>query len=223
MNISLRPSAGSGQDTLRGLYQQALLLAWSNPFHLAEGECPAACSARWHLSPTWPAYFALDEEEDCEGAMVDLSAAQPCSPFEQPPQGDPSHLRRFELGALLVALHEPAPKLQSEQQQQLEQVRQHWLGRQQRRHTRSEFEGACDLIIGYPPSTPNYWKKRPSHCPATMLDASPGRRAPAVQQRSGHPPDRWPSQDLLVNSTPSPALRVLETRTPKACTWGCVT
>lgn len=193
-------------DTLRGLYQQALLLALSNPFHLAEGECPVLFSALApvaHLARLLP----WDEEEDCEGAMVDLSAAQPCLPFEQPPQGDPSHLRRFELGALLVALHEPAP-LQSEQQRQLlERVRQHWLGRQQRRHTRSEFAGACDLIIGLPAIHAQLLEKRPSHCAATMLDASPGGARLLCNSDQGAQLVVGQLVLLLVNSgTPSLAL-----------------
>src|SRR3989338_4393188 len=71
-------------DSLRGLYQQMLLLALSDPFHLAEGECPqlfgalAPLAALGRLSP-W-------DDEDDEGLLLDLSAAQPCLAVEQSPE-----------------------------------------------------------------------------------------------------------------------------------------
>ena len=47
-----------------------------------------------------------DEEDDSEGPLVDLSQAQACLNLEQRPEGEHAYLRRFELGALLIALHE---------------------------------------------------------------------------------------------------------------------
>lgn len=160
-------------STLRGLYQQMLLLALSNPFHLAEGECltlfgalaPLAGLAR--LQP-W------DEDDDAEGPIVDLSESQACLAFDQPIEGEPDNLRRFELGALLIALHEPAPLQSTLERQLLERVRQHWLGRQQRRHERAEFTGQCSLVAGLPAIHAQLLDKLPQRTEAQIVDASAG-------------------------------------------------
>ncbi|MFV9682962.1 PilZ domain-containing protein [Pseudomonas sp. NY15367] len=160
-------------STLRGLYQQMLLLALSNPFHLDEGECLTLFSALAPLAAlarlqTW------DEEDDAEGPLVDLGGAQACLSFEQPIEGEAANLRRFELGALLIALHEPAPLQRAEERQLLERVRQHWLGRQQRRHERAELDGQCSLVAGLPAIHAQLLDKLPQRTEAQLLDASPG-------------------------------------------------
>lgn len=160
-------------STLRGLYQQMLLLALSNPFHLDEGECLTLFSALAPLAAL-ARLQAWDEEDDAEGPLVDLGGAQACLSFEQPIEGEAANLRRFELGALLIALHEPAPLQSAEERQLLERVRQHWLGRQQRRHERAELDGQCSLVVGLPAIHAQLLDKLPQRTEAQLLDASPG-------------------------------------------------
>ena len=162
-------------STLRGIYQQMLLLALSNPFHLADGECPQLFGA---LAPLAGLARLLPWEDDDEGEgdapTVDLTEAQPCLGYAQTPDGSREYLRRFELGALLVALHEPAPLQSSAERQLLERVQPHWLGRQQRRHPRTEQDAECSLAVGLPAIHAELVEQRPSRTPAQMLDASPG-------------------------------------------------
>ncbi|MBM7059762.1 PilZ domain-containing protein [Pseudomonas sp. UL073] len=160
-------------NTLRGLYQQQLLLALSNPFHLAEGEAPLLFGALAPLAAL-PRLQPWDDEDESEGPTVDLSDAQPCLALEQAPDGEVAYLRRFELGALLIALHEPAPLQSGRERQLLERVRQHWLGRQQRRHVRTDHSSECALVIGLPAIHAQLLEQRPTQCTAQVLDVSPG-------------------------------------------------
>lgn len=160
-------------STLRGLYQQMLLLAQSNPFHLDEGECLTLFSALAPLAAL-ARLLPWDEEDEAEGPLVDLSESQPCLAFEQQAEGEPENLRRFELGALLIALHEPAPLQSGQERQLLERVRQHWLTRQQRRHERAELDGQCSLVVGLPAIHAQLLDKLPQRTEAQILDASPG-------------------------------------------------
>lgn len=159
-------------DSLRGLYQQMLLLALSDPFHLAEGECPqlfgalAPMAALGRLSP-W-------DEEDDDGLIVDLSAAQPCLAFDQSPATPGPHLRRFELGALLIALDDPAPLQSPAQRQLLERASRSWQGRQPRRYERVDFSGNCSLVLGLPAIHAQLLEQHPPTCIAQMQDASAG-------------------------------------------------
>ncbi|MGL4316801.1 MAG: PilZ domain-containing protein [Pseudomonas sp.] len=159
--------------SLRGLYQQMLLLALSNPFHLAEGECPQLFGAITPLAEL-ARLLPWEEDDEHEGPLIDLSHDQACLSFEQPITSDPAYLRRLELGALLVALHEPAPLQSPIERALLEQVRQHWLGRQQRRHPRADFSADCNLVIGLSGIHAQLLEKRPQHCAAQMHDASAG-------------------------------------------------
>ncbi|CAD5109064.1 PilZ domain-containing protein [Zestomonas carbonaria] len=159
--------------TLRGLYQQMLLLSLSNPFHLAEGEAPLLFGALAPLAAL-PRLTPWDEDDESEGPTVDLSEAQPCLSLDQIPEGDPQYLRRFELGPLLIALHDPAPLQSLKERQLLEHVRQHWLGRQQRRHERTEHSSECLLVIGLPAIHAQLLDQRPSSSNARILDVSPG-------------------------------------------------
>ncbi|ARS48265.1 pilus assembly protein PilZ [Ectopseudomonas mendocina] len=192
-------------STLRGLYQQMLLLALSNPFHLAEGECrtlfgalaPLAGLAR--LQP-W------DEDDDAEGPIVDLSESQACLAFDQPIEGEPDNLRRFELGALLIALHEPAPLQSTLERQLLERVRQHWLGRQQRRHERAEFTGQCSLVAGLPAIHAQLLDKLPQRTEAQIVDASAGGARLLCNADAGAHLLVGQLVLLLTNGTPTLAL-----------------
>ncbi len=136
-------------NTLRGLYQQMLLLSLSNPFHLAEGEAFELFAA---LAPVASLGRLLpwDSEDESDDPIVDLGESEPCLNASHKVTSSPEYLRRFELGALLVALHEPAPLQTATQHALLEQVRPHWLGRMKREHQRSEANGSCNLIIGLP-------------------------------------------------------------------------
>ena len=160
-------------STLRGLYQQCLLLALSDPFQLAEGECLTLFAA---LSP----YAGLarlqpwDEDDDSEEPTVDLSAAKACLSSEQQPDQATDTLRRFELGALLVALHEPAPLQSAEEHALLERVQSHWLGQQQRRHVRAKLDGQCSLVIGLAAIHAQLLEQRPARTTAHLLDTSAG-------------------------------------------------
>ncbi|NQD91889.1 PilZ domain-containing protein [Pseudomonas sp. CrR25] len=164
-------------STLRGIYQQMLLLALSNPFHLAEGECPLLFGA---LAPLAGLARLLpwdeEEEEGAEGPLVDLTESQPCLGYAQKPDGSRAYLRRFELGALLVALHEPAPLQSSAERHLLERVQHHWLGRQQRRHQRAEhdeLDATCNLVVGLPAIHAQLLEQRPNRATAQILDTSP--------------------------------------------------
>lgn len=159
--------------SLRGLYQQMLLLALSNPFHLAEGECLDLFAALTPLAEL-ARLLPWEEDEDGDGPLIDLSQALPCLPYDGEVLGGTEYLRRLELGALLVALHEPAPLRSAEQRELLERVCQHWRGRQQRRHPRADFSADCNLVVGLTNIHAQLLEKRPSYCAAQMLDASPG-------------------------------------------------
>ena len=102
---------------LRGLYQQSLLLALSNPFQLKNGQCLqlfAALAPLAELARLQP----WEADDDSEGLLIDLGAEQPQLLGEPDTAAEPATLRRLELGALLVALDEPTP-LQSASQRQL--------------------------------------------------------------------------------------------------------
>jgi len=150
-----------------------LLLALSNPFHLAAGECALLFGA---LSPLAGLARLLpwDEEDEIEGPTIDLTESQPCLSYDQPPEGSADYLRRFELGALLVALHDPAPLQSTAERQVLERVQQHWLGRQQRRHARADHSSECNLVVSLPSIHAQLLEQRPLRTLAQMLDASPG-------------------------------------------------
>ncbi|MCY1271412.1 hypothetical protein D9M68_294580 [compost metagenome] len=192
-------------NTLRGLYQQMLLLALSNPFHLAEGEAPVLFNALAPLAAL-PRLQPWDEEGEGEGPTVDLSEAQPCLSLEQIPEGETHFLRRFELGALLIALHEPAPLQSLRERQLLDRVRQHWLGRQQRRHTRTDHSSECQLIIGLPAIHAQLLEQRPSHSSAQILDVSPGGARLLCNADQGAQLPVGQLLLLLGNSTPVLAL-----------------
>ena len=160
-------------NTLRGLYQQMLLLALSNPFHLAEGESPRLFGALAPLADL-ARLLPWDEEDDAEAPTVDLSESQPCLGYTQKADGDPSNLRHLELGALLIALHEPAPLQGAEERRLLQQVQHHWLGRQQRRHPRTEQATPCDLVIGLTAIHAQLLEQLPPRSPAQLLDTSSG-------------------------------------------------
>ncbi|MDG1580222.1 PilZ domain-containing protein [Pseudomonas sp. GOM6] len=160
-------------STLRGLYQQMLLLALSSPFHLASGECVALFGALTPLAEL-ARLLPWEEDDDSDGPLIDLSQSLPCLPYEAPIKGTADYLRRLELGALLVALHEPAPLQSAIERELLERVRQHWHGRQQRRHPRADFSADCSLVVGLTAIHDHLLEKRPQSSTAQMLDASPG-------------------------------------------------
>ncbi|NMY15078.1 PilZ domain-containing protein [Pseudomonas sp. WS 5019] len=192
-------------STLRGLYQQMLLLALSNPFHLDEGECLTLFSALAPLAAL-ARLQAWDEEDDAEGPVVDLSESQACLSFEQSIEGKTANLRRFELGALLIALHEPAPLQSMQERQLLERVRQHWLGRQQRRHERAELDGQCSLLVGLPAIHAQLLDKLPQRTEAQLLDASPGGARLLCNANEGGQLQVGQLVLLLTNGTPTLAL-----------------
>ncbi|MDH1534938.1 PilZ domain-containing protein [Pseudomonas chengduensis] len=192
-------------STLRGLYQQMLLLALSNPFHLDEGECLTLFSALAPLAAL-ARLQAWDEEDDTEGPVVDLSESQACLSFEQRIEGKTANLRRFELGALLIALHEPAPLQSMQERQLLERVRQHWLGRQQRRHERAELDGQCSLLVGLPAIHAQLLDKLPQRTEAQLLDASPGGARLLCNANEGGQLQVGQLVLLLTNGTPTLAL-----------------
>lgn len=159
--------------TLRGLYQQMLLMALSNPFHLSNGESLQLFSALTPLAEH-ARLLPWEVEDDSEGPLIDLSQSLPCLPYDAPIKGTPEYLRRLELGALLVALHEPAPLRMPAQAELLERARPHWNGRQQRRHPRANFSADCQLLIGLPAIHAQLLEKRPQRLMVQMLDASSG-------------------------------------------------
>lgn len=160
-------------STLRGLYQQLLLLALSNPFHLNDNEAPLLYGAL-SCHAGLPRLLPWDADDEVPSLLVDLSTALPCQALEQMPASEPHYLRRFELGMLLVSLNEPAPLQSQAEQQLLERVRQHWLGRQQRRHERTEQLGECQMVIGLTGIHAQLLEQRPERCATRVLDGSPG-------------------------------------------------
>lgn len=191
--------------TLRGLYQQMLLLALSNPFHLAEDECVELFVALAPLADL-ARLQAWDAEDESEGLLVDLSESQPCLALDQQVESEPIYLRRFELGALLVALHEPAPLQRQVERQLLERVRQHWLGRQQRRHERAEFDGQCNLVIGLPAIHAQLLDQLPLRNAAQIIDASPGGARLLCNANEGAQLQVGQLVLLLTSGTPTLAL-----------------
>jgi hypothetical protein len=160
-------------DTLRGLYQQVLLVALGNPFHLACSQTQVLFTALARFA-SLARLLPWDEEDDAPGLLVDLAGSQPCLPLEQQRTGSPQSLRRFELGALLVALDDPAPLQAGSEHMLLEQVRPHWLGRQQRRHPRTEVSNSCNLVIGLPAIHAQLLEQRPARCSMRIADSSAG-------------------------------------------------
>lgn len=195
--------------TLRGLYQQILLLALSNPFHLAEGEALLLFRA---LAPLAGLARLCSWDEECidEGPTVDLAKAQPFVPLDRQPDGADEVLRRFELGPLLIALHDPAPLQTPQEFQLLERVRQHWLHRQQRRHERTDQYGEYLLVIGLADIHAQLLNQHPGHSHAQVLDVSPGgaRLLCSVGQA-----ERLPvGQLLLLLGNTTPVLAVIRWR-----------
>lgn len=160
-------------DTLRGLYQQTLLLALSNPPHLHPEESERLFAALAPLAST-ARLLPWDAEDKSEGALIDLALAQPCLTYLQRPEAGSDTLRRLELGALLVALSEPAPLQSTAERELLEQVQQHWQGTNQRRHSRTPQHSDCRLAIGVPAIHAQLLEQRPQCTPAQILDIGPG-------------------------------------------------
>jgi hypothetical protein len=196
--------------TLRGLYQQMLLLALSNPFHLAEGECPQLFGALAPLA-SLARLLPWDDEGDSEAPVVDLTESQPCLGYAQQPDGSRDYLRRFELGALLVALDDPAPLQSTHEHQLLERVRHHWLGQQQRRDPREEFDVTCNLLVGLPAIHAQLLEQRPCSSTAQMLDASAGgARLLCHPDQAAHV--AVGQLVLLLTSNPTPRLALVRWR-----------
>ena len=167
---AFQPAAASN---LRGLYQQSLLLALSNPFQLENGQCLqlfAALAPLAELARLQP----WEADDDSEGLLIDLGAEQPQLLGEPDAAAEPATLRRLELGALLVALDEPTPLQSASQRQLLEQARPHWQGQQARRHPRSEQSSPCNLFCGIAAIHAQLLEQRPLHLAAQLLDASAG-------------------------------------------------
>lgn len=160
-------------DTLRGLYQQIVLLALSNPPHLHPDESERLFAALAPLAAT-ARLLPWDAEDKSEGALIDLNSAQPCLNYLQRPQAGSDTLRRLELGALLVALSEPAPLQSTGERALLEQVQQHWQGSNQRRHSRTPQHSDCRLAIGVPAIHAQLLEQRPQCTPGKILDIGPG-------------------------------------------------
>jgi hypothetical protein len=164
-------------STPRGLYQQLLLLAQSNPFHLDEGEAPLLFGA---LAPFAELAQLLpwEADDDSPGLMVNLAQAQPCVPCKPDTQDADGCLRRFELGPLLIALNDPTPLQSAQQQSLLAKVRPQWLGENLRRHERNPLSGDCSLVVGLPAIHAQLLAQRPAQrpaqCPVRILDASAG-------------------------------------------------
>lgn len=160
-------------DTLRGLYQQLLLLALSNPPHLHPEECERLFTALAPLAAT-ARLLPWDIEDKSEGALIDLERAQPCLSLQQRPPSGADTLRRLELGALLVALNEPAPLQSSAQRELLERVQQHWQGNNQRRHLRTPQQSDCRLAVGVPAIHAQLLEQHPQCTPGRIMDIGPG-------------------------------------------------
>ncbi|VXC67436.1 Pilus assembly protein PilZ [Pseudomonas sp. 8Z] len=192
-------------NTLRGLYQQSLLLALSNPFHLAEGECLLLFVA---LSPYADLARLLDWDKDDneDGPTIDLSQPQAYLSQDQQPEGDVHNLRRLELGALLVALSEPAPLQSQAEHELLARVHAHWLGREQRRHERAELVGQCNLVIGLSAIHAQLLDQLPPRTTANLLDTSAGGARLLCHRDEGAQLSVGQLVLLLTDSTPSLAL-----------------
>ncbi|OLU28790.1 pilus assembly protein PilZ [Pseudomonas sp. PA15(2017)] len=160
-------------DTLRGLYQQTLLLALSNPPHLHPDECLRLFAALAPLAAL-ARLLPWDAEDKSEGPLIDLQRAQACLTYQQRPQACSETLRRLELGALLVALGEPAPLRSAGERDLLERVHPHWLGTDQRRHSRTPQQSDCRLAIGIPAIHAQLLEQRPQCTAAQILDIGPG-------------------------------------------------
>ena len=160
-------------DTLRGLYQQTLLLALSNPPHLHPDECQRLFAALAPLAAL-ARLLPWDIEDRSEGPLIDLHGRQPYLTHQQRPSSGGEHLRRLELGALLVALGEPAPLRSAGERDLLERVHHHWLGTDQRRHSRTPQQSDCRLAIGIPAIHAQLLEQRPHCTPGQILDIAPG-------------------------------------------------
>ncbi|MHB9798537.1 PilZ domain-containing protein [Pseudomonas sp. MT3] len=196
--------------TLRGLYQQILLVALSNPFHLTEGEAPQLFSALAPLAALGRLHVWDDEEQ--EGYLVDLGADLPCIGHEQIGEVPPEQLRRLELGALLIALHDPAPLRKIDQDILLERVRHHWLGHHPRRHERTEQTGTCRLIVGLGAIQQHLLSPdTEGGCDAGILDVSAGG---ARINCAGNRANQFPVGQLLLilNNNGTPTLAVVRWR-----------
>ncbi|GIZ13235.1 PilZ domain-containing protein [Pseudomonas sp. NCCP-436] len=165
----------SPAGTLRGLYQQMLLLALSNPFHLAEGEISqlfAALAPHAALARLLP----WDNGDEDDALLIDLTSDRAFLARAEAGGGetDAGTLRCFEPGALLVALGEPAPLQSQHEIQLLERVSRHWQGREQRRHERTESVSRCTLVAGLTEIHAHLLDSGPKTGEARILDASPG-------------------------------------------------
>lgn len=158
--------------TQRSLYQQLLLLALSNPFHLHNNEALLLYGALANYA-VLPQLLPWAGDDDAPGLLVDLHSALPCQPLERLPVqvGD---ARRLELGMLLLALEEPSPLQRAEERALLEKVRVHWTGRQQRRHERTEQSSEWQMVAGLPAIHAQLLEQRPMRVTVRMIDGSPG-------------------------------------------------
>lgn len=160
-------------NSVRGLYQQLLLMAQSNPFQLASEVMDRLFNA---LAPYahLPQLVAWDAEDELPGLLVDLEQPLPCIVQPANRNSDPKYLRRLDLEPMLVALNDPAPLQSALEQQLLDQVRHHWLGQQPRRHARTEQAGSCQAWVGVGLIHAHLSKLRPNPITLDFIDVSPG-------------------------------------------------
>ncbi|MCJ8169281.1 PilZ domain-containing protein [Atopomonas sediminilitoris] len=142
LSVPFTPTPAS---SLRGAYQQALLLALSSPFHLSSHElhqlftalAPLAAQAR--LEPFSPHIST--------GPWVDMGGTGPKRQLQDIDEHDQS-LRQLNLAAVLVTAKQHAPLRSDEQNRLLIHAQKHWLNSEQRQHERQDRETPCSLIMG---------------------------------------------------------------------------
>ena len=167
---AFRPVAA---NSLRALYQQMLLMALSDPFHLTGRECAQLFSA---LAPVAgnARLIEWDVDDDREGPLIDLRLGCAYLPYPEKPTDSSPHARRLELGALMLAVEEPAPLRSHTEQVLLNRVISHWQRTEQRSHPRTPQNSGCKLAIGLLPIHAQLLEKRPACATARMLDSSAG-------------------------------------------------
>ena len=165
------PFAPTPASSLRGAYQQALLLALSSPFHLSSHELHELFTA---LAPfAGQARLEQFNPLNRSGPWIDMGGKGPTRQLQEIDPEDQT-LRQLNLAAALVAARQSSPLRSEEQNRLLEHAVKHWQNSEQREHERHEREAPCSLIMGLTAIYSQITQGSMPSLEGVLCDTSPG-------------------------------------------------